>query len=155
MFLYGKLLMAGMALDGVVGDNPTERRDYALAIVAPNAADLQLAQQQARAENGLGFIVLYDEGAKKKVHATPIVLKGGESAAVQIGRNGSNDVVLSDAAVSGSHCQVYFRGDDFYVEHRSKTNKTVVNGTSVVGEKKLASGDKLALGDSIGWFYRI
>lgn len=62
-----------------------------------------------------------------------------------IGRKSTNDLIISDNAVSGIHCKVYSENDEVYVEDLGSTNGTILNGSSITKEV-LKSDDLLVLG---------
>lgn len=62
-----------------------------------------------------------------------------------IGRKSTNDLIISDNAVSGIHCKVYSENDEVYIEDLGSTNGTILNGSSITKEV-LKSDDFLVLG---------
>ena len=62
-----------------------------------------------------------------------------------IGRKSTNDLIISDNAVSGIHCKVYSENDEVYIEDLGSTNGTILNGSSITKEV-LKSDDLLILG---------
>ena len=62
-----------------------------------------------------------------------------------IGRKSTNDLIISDNAVSGIHCKVYSENDEVYIEDLGSTNGTILNGSSITKEV-LKSDDLLVLG---------
>lgn len=48
-----------------------------------------------------------------------------------IGRSGTNDIVLSDDAVSAIHCAIEFENGKFVVQDNGSSNKTIVDGAPV------------------------
>lgn len=62
-----------------------------------------------------------------------------------IGRKSTNDLMISDNAVSGIHCKVYYENDEVYIEDLGSTNGTILNGESITKEV-LKSDDLLVLG---------
>jgi Nif-specific regulatory protein len=72
-----------------------------------------------------------------------------------VGRVSTSDVQLNDASVSRRHCVVERRGEDFFVRDLMSLNGTSVNGVAVAegAEIKLASGDKIRVGDFVLLFF--
>lgn len=71
------------------------------------------------------------------------ILEFSESAT--IGRRSANDLIISDNAVSGTHCRLTYNGDVVCIEDLNSTNGTMVNGESVTAAE-IKSGDILILG---------
>ena len=86
------------------------------------------------------LIINPTSGAKKEI---PVAGK-----IVSIGRDPSNDLVLSDAMVSRRHAILERRGDDFVIRDNGSSNGTLVNGDRVVGEQPLGDGDLIAIGSA-------
>lgn len=68
-----------------------------------------------------------------------------------IGREGTvaRDFFAEHGAISGQHCRLYEKDGSWFLEHRSKTNSTILNHIKLVyGEPVvLHDGDKLILAD--------
>lgn len=64
-----------------------------------------------------------------------------------IGRDGSNQMVVNDPAVSRSHAVVIAREDNFVLVDLGSSGGTKVNGRSVAG-KSLKTGARLRVGDT-------
>ena len=62
-----------------------------------------------------------------------------------LGRAGINALVLTDAGISGRHCQIVLSTGSLRVRDLGSTNGTYVDGQSVL-ETELADGQILALG---------
>ena len=62
-----------------------------------------------------------------------------------IGRGRSCDIRLADPEVSRVHCVLVHRNERFYVQHRSETNPTFVNGISLLpgAERQVVPGDRI------------
>lgn len=66
---------------------------------------------------------------------------------VLVGYNNQCQICLNyDETVSGEHCLIYFENDKFYVENKSRSNGTLLNGKRVVNATELYSGCILLLG---------
>jgi pSer/pThr/pTyr-binding forkhead associated (FHA) protein len=65
---------------------------------------------------------------------------------ISIGSVASNDVVLSDPAVSESHVVIVCPGDRFILKDQGSTNGVYVNGVRVKNYV-LAGGDQLRIGN--------
>lgn len=58
-----------------------------------------------------------------------------------------SDITLDyDDSVSGRHCEIGYRGMDWYIRDLNSSNGTYVNGQKVFREHSLSSGDLLRLG---------
>jgi diguanylate cyclase (GGDEF)-like protein len=84
-----------------------------------------------------------------------VVMSGNEvgtrkriSGNATVGRDPTNECVLSDAGISWRHCRIEDRGDAWAVVDLGSTNGTVVNG-SRRAETLLAHGDKIVLGRTV------
>lgn len=63
-----------------------------------------------------------------------------------VGRVEGNDVVVADASVSGSHCEILKDGENYTVKDLGSTNGTFLNGRRIE-EEGLQPGAKLKLGE--------
>lgn len=70
------------------------------------------------------------------------------SRVISIGRDPSNDLVLSDSMVSRRHAILEQREDIYVLRDNNSSNGTMVNGDKVEAEKTLRDGDLLAIGSS-------
>jgi uncharacterized RDD family membrane protein YckC len=78
--------------------------------------------------------------AKKEI---PIVTR-----VISIGRDPSNDLVLSDSMVSRRHAILEHRDNQYILRDNNSSNGTMVNGDRVDIEKPLRDGDLVAIGSS-------
>ena len=83
-----------------------------------------------------GRIVSLTDGREYKVGVRPLVF----------GRDASADVVVSGSDVSRRHAEVQLRGDGYWLADMS-ANGSLVNGERVRGERRLARGDVIRMGD--------
>lgn len=86
-------------------------------------------------------LVINPTSASKK--EIPIV-----SRVISIGRDPSNDLVLSDTMVSRRHAILEQRDDGFVIRDNNSSNGTMVNGDRLDDEKTLQDGDLVAIGSS-------
>jgi adenylate cyclase len=86
------------------------------------------------------LIINPTSGAKKEIPVTGKI--------VSIGRDPSNDLVLSDAMVSRRHAILERRGEQFVLRDNASSNGTMVNGDRVVSEQPLRDGDLIAIGSA-------
>jgi len=63
-----------------------------------------------------------------------------------IGRDACNDLMLSDASVSGAHCEIIVTGETVLLRDLDSTNGSFING-SRVKEAHLASGQTIRIGN--------
>lgn len=66
-----------------------------------------------------------------------------------IGRAEHCPVRLDDRSVSREHCKIVAQSPGLFVVHLSSTNKTSLNGSDVVGNAPLKSGDILKVGREV------
>lgn len=64
---------------------------------------------------------------------------------LMIGRGRNCDIRLADPEVSRVHCVLVLRNNRFFVQHRSETNPTFVNGISLLpgAERQVVVGDRI------------
>ena len=64
-----------------------------------------------------------------------------------IGRDRNSDIPLTDQEISRHHCTLTFRAGKFFLQHRSDTNPTFINGVSVPagGERQITAEDKIQI----------
>ncbi|MGH9335602.1 MAG: RDD family protein, partial [Vicinamibacteria bacterium] len=70
------------------------------------------------------------------------------SRVISIGRDPSNDLVLSDSMVSRRHAILEHRENQYILRDNNSSNGTLVNGDRVDIEKPLRDGDLVAIGSS-------
>ncbi len=70
---------------------------------------------------------------------------------VSVGRDTTNDISLSDLALSRLHCTIETRDGVWRIRDRRSSNGTFVNGTQVT-DHELSDRDRIALGDSLFLF---
>ncbi len=86
-------------------------------------------------------LVINPTSATKK--EIPIVTR-----VISIGRDPSNDLVLSDSMVSRRHAILEHRDNQYILRDNNSSNGTMVNGDRVDLEKPLRDGDLVAIGSS-------
>lgn len=64
---------------------------------------------------------------------------------ITVGRRSGNDIMISDSAVSGKHCELSFEDGALYITDLESTNGTYINDEPVV-RAEIKSGDTLILG---------
>lgn len=75
-------------------------------------------------------------------------------AALSIGRDPSNDLVLSDSMVSRRHAVLEMRGEQYVLKDTNSSNGTLVNGDRLVTEQELRDGDLIVIGSARLLFQR-
>lgn len=65
---------------------------------------------------------------------------------VTLGRDKKNAIVLTDAAASRFHAEVYQGPDGFYISDTGSSNGVCINHTSISNPYHLAHGDSIAIG---------
>ena len=76
-----------------------------------------------------------------------------EKAALSIGRDAGNDVVLADPAVSRVHAKIHAREGAFVLEDRFSTRGSFVSGKKII-EHALADGDEISIGEHRLFFFK-
>jgi hypothetical protein len=66
-----------------------------------------------------------------------------------IGRDISNDVVISDAEVSRKHARVSLHAGGYVLEDLGSTNGTFVNGQRLMGPHALRPGESIMFGENV------
>ncbi len=94
----------------------------------------------------------------KKIYTKPIEInvksKGFnktyflEKHIISIGRSSTNDIIIPDRTVSGSHSVITRENESFFIQDLNSTNGTIVNGKKVK-KQKLNSKDKIKLGSAM------
>lgn len=71
------------------------------------------------------------------------------SEKITIGRSASKcNMTIDDKSVSGAHCEVYVRGQRFYVRDVGSSNGTYVDGRKIYDETEIQTGTILKLGQT-------
>lgn len=66
---------------------------------------------------------------------------------VLVGYNGNCQICLNyDETVSGEHCLIYSEGGKYYVQNKSRTNGTMLNGRKIVECEEIDTGCVLGIG---------
>lgn len=79
-----------------------------------------------------------------------------EKSELHVGRDVTNDLVISDEKVSRRHARLYTEGDQYVVEDLGSTNGTFINGARLSGPHLLRVGEQITFGEtSIVAFERI
>ena len=79
----------------------------------------------------LGSSVLNLVPAAQVAHAPPAAQAGQATASVSIGRDPSNDLVISDPQVSRKHARIDCQSGTYYLTNLSRTGTTYVDGQQV------------------------
>lgn len=123
-------------------------------IVRTASKDLRLPQES---------FVLTPEGARERrgrraagklrVLQSPALTVGHtigiDSAPVQVGRGGQNDIAIErDEFASSNHARFIAQQDGVWLEDVGSTNGTYVNGEKVDEPRKLAPGDVVRIGET-------
>ena len=86
------------------------------------------------------LIINPTSGAKKEI---PV----GDKV-VSIGRDPSNDLVLTDAMVSRRHAIMELKEGEYVLRDNNSSNGTLVNGDRVVEGQPLRDGDLIGIGSA-------
>lgn len=97
---------------------------------------------RARREAGLGDPRLVVEASDVLRAGIPFVIGRG----LTIGRATTNDIVLEEGVVSGTHLRVV--PPDVVVDEGS-TNGTLLNGERLSGRARIGSGDRVQVGSTV------
>lgn len=92
---------------------------------------------------------------RKQIRLTEIregsVYQSVFASGLMIGRKGMEQdgypcMIIPDGSISGRHCRIFVHGNTVYVEDMGSTNKTLLNGRTVVSAQPVQNGDVLKLG---------
>lgn len=67
------------------------------------------------------------------------------SHTAKVGRRGTNDIMISDNAVSGEHCEFVYEDGIVYIQDLNSTNGTLLNG-EVIEKEEVKTGDLIIVG---------
>ncbi|GAP20815.1 FHA domain-containing protein [Leptolinea tardivitalis] len=67
---------------------------------------------------------------------------------LHVGRDVTNDLVISDEKVSRRHARLYTEGDQYVVEDLGSTNGTFINGARLSGPHLLRAGEQITFGET-------
>jgi hypothetical protein len=106
--------------------------------------------------------VVLKPAAAKAEHLAWLIITGGEMLGksfrlldeTTIGRAGTSDIILSDAALGRQQAKVKLEKDDFVIYDMAATNPTLVNGKPITTHR-LKDGDKIELGQTTLTFLRV
>ena len=70
-----------------------------------------------------------------------------------LGRDPSNDIMISDPQVSRQHARIRRQGSLMVIEDVGSTNGTFVNGMRLTSPHTLVNGDVISLGDAVTLTY--
>lgn len=68
-----------------------------------------------------------------------------EQETYSVGRKDTNDIVIENLAVSGSHARLFKEGEAYFIEDLNSTNGTFVNGRKIA-KQPLKNGDVVLIG---------
>ena len=71
-----------------------------------------------------------------------------EKSEMHVGRDVTNDLVISEEKVSRRHARLYSEGDQFVVEDLGSTNGTFINGARLSGPHLLRVGEQITFGET-------
>lgn len=71
-----------------------------------------------------------------------------EKSEMHVGRDVTNDLVISDEKVSRRHARLYSEGDQYVVEDLGSTNGTFINGARLSGPHLLRVGEQITFGET-------
>ncbi len=72
-----------------------------------------------------------------------------------IGRDISNDIVISDVEVSRKHARLLMQAGGFVLEDMGSTNGTFVNGQRLIGPYVLRGGETVMLGENVSLIFEM
>lgn len=90
----------------------------------------------------MGFVLRVTQGAGEGEEFT----FEGEA---RLGRTADNDVVIKDPSSSRSHCRLFEKGGNYFVEDLKSANGTLLNKVALKTAKQLKHGDEIAIGDVV------
>ena len=86
-------------------------------------------------------VVIHGEGLGRRADIA--------DAPVLVGRSSEADLVIVHKSVSRAHCRIWRDGDAYRVADLGATNTTRLNESRLDGERALADGDQITVGESI------
>jgi pSer/pThr/pTyr-binding forkhead associated (FHA) protein len=101
------------------------------------------------------FITSFPEAAMNsyqlnmKIGPTPGKLIPLDKPELLVGRELSNDIVISDADVSRKHARMVQQADSYLLEDLGSTNGTFFNGLRLTAPQLLKPGDRIRLGETV------
>jgi FHA domain len=113
---------------------------FLFAVVRILLRDLRSAAREPGTELGRLVVVASPSGDPAVGSVFPL------DAVTTLGRDVNNTIVIEDPFASTEHAVLTFRGRSWYLEDRSSTNGTFVNGSRVQGVAPLGFGDELQVG---------
>lgn len=73
-------------------------------------------------------------------------------AQLKIGRDRSNDIVLTDVAVSRFHAEIFPSANGVYIRDLKSSNGVLVNETKIANPYQLTHGDRVVIGSHVCYF---
>jgi pSer/pThr/pTyr-binding forkhead associated (FHA) protein len=124
---------------GAAGPRPAVVQQYAAAPSAAPAAAHPASAAAPAALGGANACLVDNNGRRYQLRpGTPTTL----------GRAVDNDIVIADASVSRHHASIVPFDGGFALRDLGSQNGTYVAGQRIAGERRLADGDDLRLGDA-------
>lgn len=96
-------------------------------------------------KNAFGLEVL-EAGQNSNLRKGGIIPVQGE---LTIGRKNTNNLILEDQFVSGSHARIFVRNTDYMIEDMGSTNGTKVNDQRLEERAVLRVGDEIEVGSAV------
>ena len=86
-------------------------------------------------------VVIHANGERQKFDIPP-------AGVLEVGRDETCDISLSDPACSRRHCKFVASGSGVFLEDLGTTTGTVLNGKMISGSAKLSDEDKVSIGQT-------
>ncbi len=99
------------------------------------------AKLLAEAQPALQLLVISGVDKGKKFDIT--------AELIHIGRDATNDIVLTDTKVSSTHAKFTVEKDTIWIEDSGSTNGTMVNGKKISTKTPLRNGYLVKLGNTL------
>ena len=113
---------------------------FLFAVVRILLRDLRAAAREPGTELGRLVVLASPSGEPAVGSVFPL------DVVTTLGRDVNNTIVIEDPFASTEHAVLTFRGRSWYLEDRSSTNGTFVNGSRVQGVSPLGFGDEVQVG---------
>jgi DNA-binding NtrC family response regulator len=107
------------------------------------AADTLRVEPGALRAADRAVLVVYDRAGRE---ASTRVVEVPDGAHLTIGRSRTAAIRVESERVSRIHAEIVRRGRDLVIRDTDSRNKTWVNGAPITAERRLASGDEIAIG---------
>lgn len=126
-------------------------RDRASDVVAQGQPAEVGAERSTDAAAATSEELLLEPGAKNPLEGKLFPL---DQTVITLGRRETNTIVVPEQAVSRTHAEIRRDGASYLLRDLGSTSGTYLNGTPLVGDQRLRSGDLIELGPGVTFTVR-